>query len=615
MKTKELAAEILTLIGGESNISQLTHCATRLRIMLKDDSKADIKKIDVLEGVLKAQNKGGQLQVVIGAKVQAVFDDLSSMVSLDENAVFEKKKEKNPFNAVVETIAGIFTPLLPAMIGCGMIKSLTILMTTLNLVDPTAGFMTIFTMIGDSVFYFFPFFIAVSAAKKFKVNEYLAVALAACLMHPTIMNGAMAIATTGVDTISFLGPPVLLAKYSNTIIPIIFSVWILSYVYRFVDKYIPDFLKVILTPMIVLFIMVPLELIVIGPFGSYAGEVIAMLIHQGFEMGGIFAAFLLGFFRPILVMFGMHYTIQPIMLQQIAEIGYTNLLPSSLAANMAQAGAAFGVFLVVRDVKMKSAAGSSAISGIFGITEPAIYGVNLKYKRPFFIGCFSAGICSALYMLINTTAVAMVLPNILSIGIFQGNSFILIVLLTILAFVLPAILVVFFGGIRASEAIVTENMNEKTITGTITIESPMAGEVKPLSEVNDKVFSQQLIGKGIAIEPSEGKVFAPFDGKVEMLFKTHHAIGLKSEAGVEVLIHVGLDTVNLEGKGYTAHVEQGQSIKKGDLLLEFDIASIKEAGYDLITPVIITNAGEYVDVIANKLTQVKTQDILLNVFK
>lgn len=614
MKTKELAAEILNLIGGESNISQLTHCATRLRIMLKDDSKADIKKIDVLEGVLKAQNKGGQLQVVIGAKVQAVFDDLASMVNLDENAIVENKQKKNPFNAVVETIAGIFTPLLAPMIGCGMIKSITILLTTLNLVDPTAGFMVILTMVGDSVFYFFPFFIAVSAAKKFKTNEFLAVALAACLMHPTIMNGAMSIAATGVDTISFLGLPVLLAKYSNTIIPIIFAVWILSYVYRFVDKLIPDFLKVILTPMIVLLIMVPLELIVIGPFGSYAGEVIAMFIHTGFEMGGVFAAFLLGFFRPILVMFGMHYTIQPIMLQQIAELGYTNLLPSSLAANMAQAGAALGVFLVVRDVKMKSAAGSSAISGIFGITEPAIYGVNLKYKRPFFIACFSGGICSALYMLVDTTAVAMVLPNILSIGVYQGNSFLLIVLITALAFVLSTILVVLFGGIRKTEVTNDENTVIESVD-TLDIDSPMSGETKPLSEVSDKVFSQQLIGKGIAIEPSEGKVYAPFDGQVEMLFKTNHAIGLKSKEGVELLIHIGLDTVNLEGKGYSAHVVQGDKVKKGDLLIEFDIEMIKKEGYDVITPVIVTNAGDYQEVLAKSNTNVRTNDILLSVFK
>ena len=618
MTNKEIALKILKLVGGESNISNVTHCATRLRLVLKDDKKVNLQQLNMVEGVLKAQNSGGQLQVVLGGKVEKVYDEFVkeaniTSISLDSTS----SVKKNPFNTFLETIAGVFTPILPALVGCGMMKCLSSILTASGFVNAQSGFILIFNMIADCVFYFMPFFLAVSAAKKFKTNEYLAIALAACLLHPTILTAASNIATTGVSTINFLGLPILLVKYTSTVIPIILSVWVMSYVYRFIDKFIPEMLKVILVPMLVLLVMVPLTLIAIGPFGSYVGTWLSNIISLLFTANGIIAGFVLGFFRPILVMFGMHYSIMPMQIQQIAEQGYTAMLPSALAANMAQAGAVFAVFVIIKNKTMKAAAGSSSITAIFGVTEPAIYGVNLKYKKPFFAGCLAAGIVGGFFGLVNASGTAIAIPGILSLGTYQANSFIFIIIGTVTAFALGAIFTFIaridedsIGEVTETKIEVKAQLGEEVI-----IRSPLKGNLKDIAEVNDKVFSEGIMGKGVAIEPSEGKVIAPFDGKVEALFNTKHAIGLKSDNGVEMLIQIGIDTVNLEGKYFTAYVENGQEIKAGDLLVEFDIDAIKNEGYDIITPVLITNVEEYKNIFPITASNMVENDEIIKVIK
>lgn len=618
MTNKEIASEILKLVGGDSNISNVTHCATRLRLVLKEDKKVNLQQLNMIEGVLKAQNSGGQLQVVLGGKVEKVYDEFVKEANITNTSLDSTSSvKKNPFNTFLETIAGVFTPILPALVGCGMMKCLSSILTASGLVNAQSGFILIFNMIADCVFYFMPFFLAVSAAKKFKTNEYLAIAIAACLLHPTILTAASNIATTGVSTINFLGLPILLVKYTSTVIPIILSVWIMSYVHRFIDKLIPEMLKVILVPMLVLLVMVPLTLIAIGPFGSYIGTWLSNIISLLFTANGIIAGFVLGFFRPILVMFGMHYSIMPMQIQQIAEQGYTAMLPSALAANMAQAGAVFAVFILTKNKTMKAAAGSSSITAIFGVTEPAIYGVNLKYKKPFFAGCLAAGIVGGFFGLVNSSGTAIAIPGILSLGTYQANSFIFIIIGTVAAFALGAI---FTFIVRIDENSIEEVTKTKIEVKSqtdkeIVIKSPLKGNLKDIAEVNDKVFSEGIMGKGVAIEPVEGKVIAPFDGKIEALFNTKHAIGLKSEDGVEMLIHIGIDTVNLEGKYFTAYVENGQEIKAGDLLVEFDIEAIKNEGYDIITPVLITNVEEYKDILPIKAGKIVESDEIIKVIK
>lgn len=616
MNNKELAQKILELSGGEKNITYVTHCATRLRLVVKSEAEVNLKAIDSLEGVLKAQHSGGQLQVVIGAKVNKIYDEFTKLGSFTNNNESDMPKvKKNPVNAFIETISGIFTPILPALVGCGMMKCLSSLMTSTGMVDPSTGFITVFNMIADCVFYFMPFFLAVSAARKFKTNEYLAIALAGCLLHPTILDAAGKIAETGIDKIDFLGLPILLVKYTSTVIPIILSVWLLSYVYKFVEKIVPDLLKVLLVPMITLLIMVPVQLIAIGPFGSYVGTWIAEGLNILFAKSGIVAGALLGFFRPILVMFGMHYSIMPMQIQQVAETGVTVLTASALAANLAQAGAAFGVFLKTRNKTMKAAAGSSSLTALFGITEPAIYGVTLTYKKPFFAGCLAAGLVSGFFGLVNANANAIALPGILSLSTYNADRYIYIIIGVVAAFVLGCVFTLIAG---VDDFVMGEDKKveakEETVVSNegIIVKSPVEGTVKDLAEVNDNVFAEGLMGKGIAIEPKVGKVVAPFDGIVEAIFKTNHAIGLKSKDGAEVLIHIGLDTVNLEGNHFKSHIEKGQAIKAGDLLVEFDIDAIKKEGYDVITPVIITNSDNFKDVMAVKNGEVTNKDDLLN---
>ena len=616
MNNKELAQKILELSGGEKNITYVTHCATRLRLVVKSEAEVNLKAIDSLEGVLKAQHSGGQLQVVIGAKVNKIYDEFTKLGSFTNNNESDMPKvKKNPVNAFIETISGIFTPILPALVGCGMMKCLSSLMTSTGMVDPSTGFITVFNMIADCVFYFMPFFLAVSAARKFKTNEYLAIALAGCLLHPTILDAAGKIAETGIDKIDFLGLPILLVKYTSTVIPIILSVWLLSYVYKFVEKIVPDLLKVLLVPMITLLIMVPVQLIAIGPFGSYVGTWIAEGLNILFAKSGIVAGALLGFFRPILVMFGMHYSIMPMQIQQVAETGVTVLTASALAANLAQAGAAFGVFLKTRNKTMKAAAGSSSLTALFGITEPAIYGVTLRYKKPFFAGCLAAGLVSGFFGLVNANANAIALPGILSLSTYNADKYIYIIIGVVAAFVLGCVFTLIAG---VDDFVMGEDKKveakEETVVSNegIIVKSPVEGTVKDLAEVNDNVFAEGLMGKGIAIEPKVGKVVAPFDGIVEAIFKTNHAIGLKSKDGAEVLIHIGLDTVNLEGNHFKSHIEKGQAIKAGDLLVEFDIDAIKKEGYDVITPVIITNSDNFKDVMAVKNGEVTNKDDLLN---
>lgn len=610
MTNKELAAKIIANVGGEQNISILTHCATRLRFNLKDNNKADLEALKKLDGVLTAQIKSGQLQVVIGAKVNAVFDEVSAQVHITEGEAAVTEPSKNKVSAVIETISGIFAPTLSVLIGCGMFKAIVSLITGLELLPSDNDFVTLLSMIGDLIFYFFPFFLAVSAAKKFRVNEYMALALAAAYMYPTIINGAAAAEETGVTGLNILGITVPFISYSSTVIPIILSVWVLSLIYKRIDRLVPDFLKILLTSMIVLFIMVPVELIILGPIGSYAGTYIAQFMDWFYSIGGFVAAALLGGTRSLLTMMGMHYALAPLQIQQIAETGISTLLVSALTANFAQGGSAFGAFLALKDKQMKSVAASASLSAVLGITEPAMYGVNLRYKRPFGIAMASSAVAAAFLSFFHAGAMAYAPPGIFTIITYTADSFVFIILGAALSFGLAALLTFFFGipkeeNKASKEEKTIENENDPeadTLPDTsaaagaeLTVYSPIHGNVVPLSEVPNEAFGSGAMGQGVGIEPDEGKVYAPFDGTVEMVFDTKHAIGLTSSDGISLLIHVGLDTVELNGQYFTAHVSAGDPIRRGQLLLEFDLDKIAEK-YKTVTPVLVVNTDEYASV-------------------
>ena len=611
MKTEELAKEIIANIG-QDNITYATHCATRLRFNVKDESQVNLKALDRLEGVLRAQFNSGQLQIIIGAKVKSVFDAVSEKLDLENQDIEVKavQQKKNVISRVVETVAGIFGPVIPVLIGCGMVKSVLAILTTMNLLETTSGAYQTFSLISDLIFYFFPFFLAVSAAKKFKTNEYLAVALAGAYMYPTIMEGAAKVAETGVTSLSFFGLPLLLVNYKSTIIPIIISVWVMSYVYRFVNKRIPDMFKILFVPMIVLFIMVPLGLIVFGPLGTYFGSGVAQIVTYLYTVNGVIGAFLFGTFRPLLIIFGMHYAITPINSQLIAEYGYSVISPANLTGNLAQAGACIGVFLLLKHKASKSSALSSGVTAMFGITEPAIFGFNLKYKRPFICAMLAGGIGAAYINFWGGGATALILPGILALPTYIADSYIHIIIGVAISITLALVAVLIWGIEEEIPAPVTASVGNGTDgsaaanviaatseshaltrpTGTLIIGSPINGIVKNITEIDDPIFA---LGSGAAVESIDGKVYAPFNGKVVSLFPTKHAIGLISNEGVEMLVHVGINTVKLKGKHFTAYVQQDQVIKQGDLLIEYDHEAIRAAGFDTVVPIIISNTFEY----------------------
>lgn len=439
MNLQEIAQSIVKNVGGEENISSLTHCATRLRFSVKDESKVNLDELSKVEMVIKTQNRGGQIQVVIGNKVSKVFEEIGKFMDVEQvNDLVAPPETGNWFNRFVAAIASIFTPILPALIGSGMIKALSTVMKNLEIVTPGSNFIVIMDMVADAIFYFLPFFLAVSAAKKFKTNQYIAMLLAGIMLHPTWL--ALIAGADGAKSYSFLGLPFLFQRYSSTVIPIIIAVFILKYVHDFFSRVIPDIIKEIFLPLATLIVMVPLVFTIVGPFGSYVGIWIASGMDTLFNLNGIIAGFLLGFARPILVMFGMHYSIMPIQIQQVATSGSTVLLPSAFAANLAQAGAVLATVLFVNK-KDKSGAITSGVSAFFGITEPAIYGYTLKYKIPFIAACFSAGIITAILAALGVAATSVTLPNILSVGILEGNVslgviYLLVISSAVLSFVL-----------------------------------------------------------------------------------------------------------------------------------------------------------------------------------
>lgn len=592
MNHTETAKEIIQIIGAD-NVTYLTHCATRLRFNIKDISNVNLEQLDRVEGVIKSQYKNGQLQVIIGAKVGGVFEAMQKLITLSEDVVVQKTEtKKNVISQVIETISGVFGPVIPVLIGCGMIKSVTAVLTTFSLISTESSTFAVFSMIGDLLFYFFPFFLAVSSAKKFKTNEFLAIALAAALMYPTIQNGALQAAETGVNSLYFMGLPILLVNYKSTIIPIILSVWIMSYVYRFVNKLIPDTFKVLFVPMLVLFIMVPLELIAIGPLGSYIGQGVAQFVTWLYNVNGVLGAFLFGTFRPLLIILGMHYAITPINTQLIAEYGFSVISPANLTGNLAQAGATLAVFFLLKNKTQKSAALTSGITALFGVTEPAMFGFNLKYKNPMLCAMLGGGIGAAYMNFFGGGATAIILPGVLALPTYIADSYIhvLIAVAISIAFAFVGTLAL---GIKQADEVELKDDTEQMAAKRVAMTQPIPGTIIPLSEVKDSVFSTGMLGEGYAIEPTEGKVCAPFEGSVIMLFETKHAIGLRNDDGVEVLIHIGLDTVELHGQGFETLVEEGDRIAAGDVLVRFDKDFIQSKGYDLTTPVIVTNATEF----------------------
>lgn len=605
MSNQELAARIIELIGGNSNISRAAHCMTRLRLNLHNNDLIQLKEIESLKGVLGAQMQNQQLQIIIGPQVGSLYNEIAAQADINPAADGPKNNQKL-FTRFLDILSGIFLPVIPAIAGAGMLKAIIALLKAANLVQVDGYTFQLFNMMADCIFYFLPFFLAVSSAKIFKTNATLAVALAAAILHPTF---TAFVSAGDVTAIEFFGLPVRLVNYSYSVIPIVLSVWILSYVYRFVDKHMPNILKVIFTPTVVLLIMVPLELIVLGPLGSYAGSALTSFITYLFSVNAFIAGFVMSLIRPLTVMTGMHQGFTPVVFQNLAELGYDMLLPTMMMSTMAQFGATAAMYFCVRNREKKSLIVSASFSAIMGITEPALYGVLISYKKAFFAACLGGALGGGYISMTHFHLLSFASSSIVSLPLyFQSNVSNVLIAIAISiasAFVLTLVLEKTDAAADNSASCgFPDTPQESTDTfpadtaapllHSAVISAPVSGHITPLSQVPDNTFASGILGDGFAIVPADGTIHAPVDGTVTALYSSKHAIGITSPDGLEVLVHIGLNTVQLEGRYFEAYVKSGDKVKKGQKLITFDLSAIQKE-YNPITPVLVLNSNKKLD--------------------
>ncbi len=617
MNHYELAKEILVLVGGSENITQLNNCATRLRMNLKDESKIDLNKIKEIQGVLGAAKKSGQYQIIIGTDVANVCDEIRKMGEITESTAPNQKTKK--LDALMDIFASIFTPVIPAITAAGMIKAILVICVLFGMNKESQVYI-IFNFIADAGFYFLPVMLAFSSAKKLGCNPYLAVMMGGILLHPSFTK----MVSAG-DPVFFLGLPVKLVNYGSSVIPIILAVWLMVYVERFADKISPKPVKFFMKPTLTILIVAPIVLIVLGPLGSYVGTVIATVTDFLNSRVSWLVPMLMGAFMPLLVLTGMHWSFLPILMTSYSTYGYEAVMgPGSLVSNICQGAAAFCVALKTKDKQFKQQASSAGITALMGITEPAMYGVTIKYRKVLLsvmLGGGAGGFYAGLMGVVRYTSGT---PGLLSLPIFIGDNPMNVIhalISCLIGFCITFVLTWFYG-FKEPETDGAVELNkgkdadaEKQIPKSkkIMIYSPVNGRKVKLSKVSDETFAKEIAGKGMAVEPADGRITAPFDGEVVTVFRTKHVIGLRSSEGVELMIHIGIDTVELEGKYFTAHVADGDFVKAGDLLMEFDKQAIEAAGYETVVPVIVTNTGNYLDIITSEEGAVESGQPLFTV--
>ncbi len=612
MKYEKLAKDIIANVGGKENVNSLTHCVTRLRFKLKDESKANTEVLKNMEGVVTVVKSGGQYQVVIGNHVPDVYADVALIGGFGNSSEEETQEKLSPLNAFIDIISGVFQPILGVLCATGMIKGLNAILIATKLLEDTSSTYMVLNAIGDCLFYFFPIFLGFTAAKKFKLNQFLGMAIGASLVYPSIIGVAG-------QTIKFLGIPMVMpmSGYSSTVIPIILAVYVASKVEKLFKKIIPDVVKAFLVPFFTLLIVVPVTFMAIGPVATWASNLLGDVTLSIYNFSPVVAGLFLGGFWQVFVMFGLHWGLVPIAMNNLAVLGGDPVLATTVAVCFAQTGVVMAIMAKTKDKKLKSLCIPSVISGFFGVTEPAIYGITLPRKKPFVLSCVVGAVTGGIVGLFKSIGYSVgglgvfALPSYINpAGIDKGFYGMALAMLAGLVLGFIAMFVVYKDEVK-EETKEGNKVNELISKEAIT--SPIKGEVMPLEMVKDEVFSKGLLGKGVAIEPSEGKVLSPVDGVITTLFPTYHAIGITSDNGAEILIHVGMDTVQLEGKGFSPKIAQGDRVKLGQTLLEFDIDAIKKAGLPVTTPVIVTNSDKYLDIIETDKKIINYKDELLRV--
>ena len=650
MKYEKLAQEIVEKVGGEENINSLTHCITRLRFKLKDEHKADTEFLKNHDEIVTVMQSSGQYQVVIGNHVPDVYEAITKVTHLDSASAGQAQERKSGsiLNQFIDLISGIFQPILGILAAAGMIKGFAALFLALGWLTESSGTYQILFALGDALFYFFPVFLGFTAAKKFGSNHFIGMAIGAAIVYPTLVS-AMEFGAKGAHTLfdgtifevesnlSFLGIPVISMNYTSSVIPIIVAIYFASILERKLKRIIPDVIKTFFVPFFTLLIIVPLTFIIIGPISSWVANWIGSGAINIYGLSPILAGLLLGAFWQVFVIFGIHWGLVAIMINNVSTSGYDIINPLIFAASCAQTGIVIGLFLKTKNTKLKSISLPAAISGIFGVTEPAIYGVTLPRKKLFIYSCIISGLFSGFVGFAGTKMYFMGGLGIFGYTTFIGESGLDF---AFWATIIASLLAVLVGSIVGY--LVHSDKNEQKVQATAPkseqkmddsknnasgtsvdevisepkddfIVSPVSGEMKNLNLVDDPVFSSLAMGKGIAIKPSSDTIIAPFEATVESLFPTGHAIGLKSKNGTELLIHIGIDTVKLDGLGFKPLVSQGETVTAYQPLIQFDSQKIQENAYDDTVMIVITNTNETKDVVIEEQQKVKEKDSLISV--
>ncbi|KXT75239.1 beta-glucoside-specific PTS transporter subunit IIABC [Streptococcus sp. DD12] len=624
----ELAQDIVAHVGGKDNVIDLRHCVTRLRFRLKDESKADTDYLKNRQGVVTVVQSGGQYQVVIGNEVDDVYDAVlaQGVRGIGEVDIDEGDQPKgNLLNRFIDMISGIFQPFLGALAGAGIIKGVAALLTaTLGWTTANSAIVLILTAAGDGFFQFLPIMVALNAARKFKMSEFSALAIAAAMVYPNLTTLVEALGKNA----TVFGIPFSLPSggYLSTIIPALFAVWVASHIEHWVASWVPKTVKLFLLPFITIIVSVPLTFLIVGPIANILTDLISAAFQGIYGFSPIVYGIVLGALWQVLVMFGLHWALVPLAIMELAKNGSTVLLTAAVLPCFTQTGVLGAILLKTKESRVKEVAIPAFITSIFGVTEPAIYGVTLPMKTPFVISCIASGITGAYVGLMNIAGFATG-----AMGIFLYPAYInpngdlthMINLLIgtaialVTSFVMQMVVPVptLYGNQdENTEAVEEEVVEAKELKQEI-IASPLVGNTVRLEDVPDPVFSSGAMGKGVAIDPKDGVVVAPANGEITLVFPTKHAVGMRTENGVELLIHVGMDTVSLAGKGFTGFVEVGDKVQAGDKILEFNLATIREANLPVITPVIVTNSSEFDDVLVTQESRVDTGDYLLTAVK
>lgn len=583
MTNKQLAETILQKVGGKENINSYSHCSTRLRFNLKDNQAIDKTGLNQTEGVLSIMEVAGQTQIVLGSQVQYIYEEMLTLLPQTDSNPAKKssdQKKKGILGSALEIISSLFTPLIDVLIGAGILKGLLSVCTAAGILTDASGTYQIINAAADSLYYFLPIVLAITCSKRFKTNTFVSVTIAGALLYPNLT----ALYDAG-TAITFLGIPVHLTAFKSSVFPIIFAILLLSYVEKGLKKLLPDSIRSRIAPFFSLLIVVPITITIFGPLGSMLSNTIANFYMSLYEYNPMIAGGFIGAIAQVLVIFGIHWGLFPIIFSNIEKFGFDTILAVFGPSIIAQSGAAFGVWLKTKDKRLKQIASPAAIMGFFGISEPAIYGITLKYRKAFACAIIGGGIGGAVAGACGARAMAVAVAAVPTFPAYFGTGFTGFVIAYFGAFLISAVLTYFFG---FHDSMIPENERYKEIhsisadstTVAMKVYAPVSGTILPLNKVKDPTFSSEILGKGAAIIPNSNEITAPVAGTVSAVYPTKHAYGITGENNEEFLIHIGIDTVKLEGKYFESHVKTGDIIMPGDLIATVDVNSLKNAGYD-----------------------------------